>query len=45
MEYIEVKTEADREVATTIVSNILDESQKGKVDVIPAPHQSDLGNA
>jgi hypothetical protein len=45
MEYIEVKTEADREVATTIVSNILDEAQKGKVDVIPAPHQSDLGNA
>jgi hypothetical protein len=45
MEYIEVKTEADREVATTIVSNILDEAQKGKVDVIPAPHQTDLGNA
>ena len=45
MEYIEVKTEADRELATTIVSNILDEAQKGKVDVIPAPHQSDLGNA
>jgi hypothetical protein len=33
MEYIEGKTEADREVATTIVSNILDEAQKGKVDV------------
>ena len=45
MEYIEGKTEADREVATTIVSNILDEAQKGKVDVIPAPHQLDLGNA
>jgi hypothetical protein len=45
MEYIEGKTEADREVATTIVSNILDEAQKGKVDVIPAPHQPDLGNA
>jgi hypothetical protein len=44
MEYIEGKTEADREVATTIVSNILDEAQKGKVDVIPAPHQPDLGN-
>ena len=45
MEYIEGKTEADREVATTIVSNILDEAQKGKVDVIPAHHQPDLGNA
>ena len=45
MEYIEGKTEADREIATTIVSNILDEAQKGKVDVIPAPHQPDLGNA
>ena len=45
MEYIEGKTETDREVATTIVSNILDEAQKGKVDVIPAPHQPDLGNA
>lgn len=45
MEYIEGKTEEDREVATTIVSNILDEAQKGKVDVIPAPHQPDLGNA
>jgi len=45
MEYIEGKTESDREVATTIVSNILDEAQKGKVDVIPTPHQPDLGNA
>jgi len=45
MEYIEGKTEADREIATTIVSNILDEAQKGKVDVIPTPHQPDLGNA
>ena len=45
MEYIEGKTEADREVATAIVSNILDEAQKGKVDVIPAPNQPDLGNA
>ena len=45
MEYIEGKTEGDREVATTIVSNILDEAQKGRVDVIPAPHQPDLGNA
>jgi hypothetical protein len=45
MEYIEGKTEADRDIATTIVSNILDEAQKGKVDVIPAPNQPDLGNA
>ena len=45
MEYIEGKTEADREVATTIVSNILDEAQKGKVEAIPAPHQAELGNA
>ena len=45
MEYIEGKTEADREIATTIVSNILDEAQKGKVEAIPAPHQAELGNA
>jgi len=45
MEYIEGKTEGDREIATTIVSNILDEAQKGKVNVIPATHQPDLGNA
>ena len=45
MEYIEGKTETDREVATTIVSNILDEAQKGKVEAIPAPHQAELGNA
>jgi hypothetical protein len=45
MEYIEGKTETDREVATNIVSSILDEAQKGKVDVIPSPHQPDLGNA
>jgi len=45
MEYIEGKTEADREVATTIVSKILDEAQKGRVEAIPAPHQAELGNA
>jgi len=45
MEYIEGKTEADRDAATQIVSNILDEAQKGKVEAIPAPHQPDLGNA
>ena len=45
MVYIEGMTEADRDIATTIVSNILDVAQKGKVDVIPAPHQPDLGNA
>jgi hypothetical protein len=31
MEYIEGKTEADRDIATTIVSNILDEAQRGKL--------------
>jgi len=45
MEYIEGKTEADREVATTIVSKILDEAQKGRVEAIPAPYQAELGNA
>ena len=45
MEYIEGKTEADRDAATQIVSNILDEAQKGKVEAIPAPHQAELGNA
>ena len=44
IEYIEGKTEADREVATTIVSKILDEAQKGRVEAIPAPHQAELGN-
>jgi hypothetical protein len=32
-------------VAIQIVSNILDEAQKGKVEAIPAPHQAELGNA
>jgi len=45
MDFIEGKTEADRDIATQIVSSILDEAQKGRVDVIPAPHQPDLGNA
>ena len=45
MDFIEGKTEADRDAATQIVSNILDEAQKGKVEAIPAPHQPDLGNA
>jgi hypothetical protein len=45
MDFIEGKTEADRDAATQIVSNILDEAQKGKVEAIPAPHQAELGNA
>ncbi len=45
LEYIEGKTEESREQATTLVSNILDEASKGRVEVIPTPNQPDLGNA
>jgi hypothetical protein len=44
MDYIDGKTDENRESATSIVSAMLDEAQKGKVDVIPQPHQPDLGN-
>ena len=45
MEYIEGKNEADREIATSLVSNILDEASKGKIEKIPTPGGADLGNA
>jgi hypothetical protein len=45
MEYIEGKNEADREIATSLVSNMLDEASKGKIEAIPAPGGADLGNA
>ena len=45
MEYIEGKNEADREIATSLVSNILDEASKGKIETIPTPGGADLGNA
>jgi hypothetical protein len=45
MDYVEGKTEEDRDRATTIVSNILDEASKGRVEAIPTPNQPDLGNA
>ena len=45
MDFIEGKTEADREMATNIVSNMIDEASKGRVEIIPTPNSQDLGNA
>lgn len=40
------KTEADREVATSLVSSIINEANKGQIEVVPAPGASQQsGNA
>jgi len=44
LEYIDGKTEEDRAVAMKIVSAMIDEASKGRVDVIATPHQGELGN-
>ena len=43
-EYIDGKTEEDRSVAMKIVSSMIDEASKGRVDIIATPHQGELGN-
>ncbi len=45
MDFIEGKTEADRDAATNIVSNMIEEASKGRVEIIPTPNSPDLGNA
>jgi hypothetical protein len=44
LEYIDGKTEEDRAVAMKIVSAMIDEASKGRVDVIATPHQGESGN-
>lgn len=43
-EYIDGKTEEDRAVAMKIVSAMIDEASKGRVDIIATPGQGELGN-
>ena len=45
LEYIDGKTEADRDMATSIVSSMIEEASKGRVEIIPTPNSSDSGNA
>ena len=45
MEFIDGKSVEDRDEATNIVSAIIDEAHKGKVEAIPSPHQTEVGNA
>jgi hypothetical protein len=45
MDFIDGKTEADRDAATNIVSNMIEEASKGRVEIIPTPNSPDLGNA
>jgi hypothetical protein len=45
IEYIEGKTEADRDAATKIVSAMVDEAQKGRVEVVQTHGLPDSGNA
>jgi hypothetical protein len=45
IEYIEGKNESDRDSATKIVSAMVDEAQKGRVEVIQTHGLPELGNA
>jgi len=45
LEYIDGKTEADRDMATSIVSSMIEEASKGRVEIIPTPNSPDSGNA
>jgi hypothetical protein len=44
IDWIGDKTEADREMATSLVSKIIEESTRGQVDVIPQPGASPSPN-
>jgi hypothetical protein len=44
LEYIDGKTEEDRAVAMKIVSAMIDEASKGRVDIIGNQTQGELGN-
>jgi len=43
-EYIDGKTEEDRAVAMKIVSAMIDDASKGRVDIIATPGQGEPGN-
>lgn len=43
-EYIDGKTEEDRSVAMKIVSAMIDDASRGRVDIIATPGQGELGN-
>jgi len=45
IDFIEGKTESDRDAATKIVSAMVDEAQKGRVEVIQTHGLQDVGNA
>jgi hypothetical protein len=44
LEYIDGKTEEDRAVAMKIVSSMIDDASKGRVDIIATPGQGEPGN-
>ena len=44
LEYIDGKTEEDRTVAMKIVSAMIDDASRGRVDIIATPGQGELGN-
>jgi hypothetical protein len=44
LDWVADKTQEDRELATNIVSNIIDEASKGKVSVIASGEGTILGN-
>lgn len=45
LEWIEKKTEADRDKATILVSKIIEEASRGAVDIVPSIGQVKSGNA
>ena len=44
LEWIEKKKDADRDAATLLVSQIIDEGNRGSVDVVSTPGQTTRGN-
>jgi len=45
LEWIEKKTEADRDKATILASKIIEEASRGAVDIVPSIGQAKPGNA
>jgi hypothetical protein len=44
MDWVSNKTEADRDLATSLVSKIIEESNRGQVEVVAGAGQNKLGN-
>jgi hypothetical protein len=44
MDWVSNKTEADRDLATSLVSKIIEESNRGQVEVVADAGQNKLGN-